>query len=86
MDDVLKVVKEVLADVLKIPVEKILDDLDIVACYGMDSFKVINMLALLDERLDVELPDTDLPQIRTPRDLAKLVKKCLDSKEEDLVS
>ena len=80
MESALIIVKEALSEVLKVPIDSIQDDSDIYQEYGIDSLSAVKTLALLDQRLDIEIPDENLHEIRTPRDLANVVAVCLDEK------
>jgi acyl carrier protein len=80
MDDILKTVKEVIAGVLQVEAEKIPDDVDVYLEYGMDSLTAVKALAILDERLGIQIPDENLEKIKTPKDMAKLIQECLEKR------
>lgn len=70
----LEQIKKLLAEELRIPVEKITDDAAILEDLGADSLDVVEMLMALEETFSITVPDEDVMQLRTVRAVAEYVE------------
>ena len=70
----LEQIKQLLAEQLRIPVEKITDDAGILEDLGADSLDVVEMLMALEETFSITVPDEDVIQLRTVRSVAEYIE------------
>ena len=71
----LEQIKQLLANELRLPVEKITDDSAILEDLGADSLDVVEMLMSLEETFNITVPDEDVLQLKTVRSIAEYVEK-----------
>lgn len=71
----LEQIKQLLADELRIPIEKITDDAAIIEDLGADSLDVVEMLMSLEETFSITVPDEDVIQLKTVRSVAEYIEK-----------
>ncbi|MBQ2252664.1 MAG: acyl carrier protein [Clostridia bacterium] len=71
----LEQIKELLANELRIPKEKITDDAAIIEDLGADSLDVVEMLMSLEETFSITVPDEDVVQLKTVRNVAEYIEK-----------
>jgi acyl carrier protein len=57
--------REMVADVLEIEPEELTDDGDFMDVYEADSLRAIEILARIDKRYKVEIPQAELPDLRS---------------------
>ena len=72
--DMLQVIKEILAKQLKVDVDTIDEDTNIVADLGADSLDVVEMLMTIEEEYDVVVPDEVVTTFVTVGDVARYVE------------
>ena len=72
--DMLQVIKEILAKQLKVDVDAIDEDTNIVADLGADSLDVVEMLMTIEEEYDVVVPDDVVAGFVTVGDVARYVE------------
>ena len=70
----LEQIKELLANELRIPLEKITDDAAIIEDLGADSLDVVEMLMALEETFSITVPDEDVINLKTVRGVAEYVE------------
>jgi acyl carrier protein len=63
-DQELEHLREMVAEVLEVEPEELTDDGDFIEDYGADSLRAIEILARIDKRYRVEIPQTELPELR----------------------
>lgn len=57
--------REMVADVLELEPEEIEDAADFVDAYDADSLRAIEILARVEKKYKVEIPQSELPKMRT---------------------
>lgn len=67
-------VKEVLSKQLRISADKIDNDAGIMEDLGADSLDVVEMLMTIEDQFGVTIPDEDVVQLRTVRDIAEYLE------------
>lgn len=72
--DILQVIKEILAKQLKVDVDTIDENTNIVADLGADSLDVVEMLMTIEEEYDVVVPDEVVTTFVTIGDVARYVE------------
>ncbi len=68
-------VRAVIAKQLDIPAENITIESKLIEDLKADSLDVVELIMDLEQEYGVEIPDDDLPGIRTVGDIVKFVKK-----------
>ena len=68
-------VKELLANQLRIEAGSIEDDANILDDLGADSLEVVEMLMTIESKYGITVPDDDVPQLKTVRDVADYISK-----------
>ncbi|HIT62724.1 MAG TPA: acyl carrier protein [Candidatus Caccovivens faecavium] len=69
-------VKELLAEQLGIDAKTISDDANILEDLGADSLDIIEMLMTLEDEYGVTIPDDQINQVKTVKQVAELIEKC----------
>ena len=72
--DLLEAVKEILAKQLRVDVDSISDDTDIVDDLGADSLDVVEMLMTIEQEYGVVVPDEAIMTFKTVGDVAKYIE------------
>ena len=67
-------VKEVVAEQLNVEVAEIKDDSKFVEDLGADSLDVVELVMALEEKFDIEIPDSDAEGIATVSDAVSYVE------------
>ena len=66
-------VKELLAKQLRIEADSIEDDANILDDLGADSLEVVEMLMTIESQYGITVPDDDVPQLKTVRNVAEYI-------------
>lgn len=64
-DERLEELRGIIAEVLEIDPEDLADTSDFMDDHDADSLRAIEILARIDKRYKVEIPQTELPELRT---------------------
>jgi acyl carrier protein len=67
-------VKELVSDILEIPVEKLSPDADFFNDLDVDSLKAIEIVAAFEKKYRVMVPEQDIPKIRNLRQIIEYTK------------
>ncbi|MET0553040.1 MAG: acyl carrier protein [Vicinamibacteria bacterium] len=70
-------VRSLVGEVLEIAPDQIEEDLDFVEAYGVDSLRVIELLAAVERKYRVVLPDEKVERLRTLRGVMDVVDEAL---------
>ncbi|MBQ8418908.1 MAG: acyl carrier protein [Clostridia bacterium] len=70
----LEAVKEILAKQLRVDIDSISDDTDIVDDLGADSLDVVEMLMTIEQEYGVVVPDEAIMTFKTVGDVAKYIE------------
>ena len=73
---IIEKVKELLAEQLGIDAKTISDDANILEDLGADSLDIIEMLMTLEDEYGVTIPDDQINQVKTVKQVAELIDKC----------
>jgi len=71
-------IKEILAEKLKIDIEKIKPECNLVEDLGMDSFGSIEIIFEVENIFKIKVPNSALPEIKVVSDLLDYVKSQID--------
>ena len=72
--EILEVIKEILAKQLKVDIDTIDENTNIVSDLGADSLDVVEMLMTIEEEYDVVVPDDVVTTFVTVGDVARYVE------------
>jgi acyl carrier protein len=73
--DRLEELREIVAEVLELETEELTDDGDFVEVYGADSLRAIEILARIEKRYRVEIPQSELPNMIDLREVYDVVAR-----------
>ena len=68
-------VKELIASQLRIDINTIEDDSNIIDDLGADSLDIVDMIMLFEEEFNFSIPDEDIQSLRTVRAVAEYIEK-----------
>lgn len=70
----LNIVKQIIAEVLKVDVKEISEDTTLVLDLGADSLDVMRILMNIEEKFGIIIDKKSINQIETVNDIMKLIK------------
>ena len=68
-------VKEVIVEQLNVAPEEVKPDAKFVEDLGADSLDVVEMIMALEEKFEIEIPDSDAEKIQTVQDAVDYIEK-----------
>ncbi|GAA2402316.1 hypothetical protein GCM10010191_07210 [Actinomadura vinacea] len=77
LDELIQTITDIAAAETGLPVADLGPDLDLRGVAGVDSVKVLRMIAKIERAYDIELEDEDVFSVATVRDVALVVDKSL---------
>lgn len=75
VDQRMEELREIVAEVLELEPEEVTDSGDFVDDYDADSLRAIEILARLDKKYHVEIPQAELPNLRTLKNVYDAVSR-----------
>jgi acyl carrier protein len=72
-------IKQIISSIIEIPVEELECDAHFVDDMGVDSLLALEMLAALEKRFDIEVPEEDLMQFTTVNKVIEVARQKLTS-------
>ena len=73
-DELLKKMKEIVADKLSIGEDQVTENASFIDDLGADSLDTVELVMALEEEFDLEIPDEDAEKIRTVGDAINYIK------------
>jgi len=73
MDNLKREIRSLVSKVIKIPEERIADDADLFSDLGVDSLLGVEILASLDKKYKLDIPETRIKDIKTVNDITRVV-------------
>ena len=70
-------IKELVSGVIAIPVEKLKSEADIFNELGVDSLKAIEIVAAFERKYRVVVPEKEIPNIRSIKQIADMAAKLI---------
>ena len=70
-------IKELVSGVIAIPVEKLKSEADIFNELGVDSLKAIEIVAAFERKYRVVVPEKEIPNIRSIKQIADMAEKLI---------
>ncbi|XVQ06594.1 acyl carrier protein [Spirillospora sp. CA-255316] len=77
LDELIQTIGDIAAAETGLPADGLDPDLDLRGVEGVDSVKVLRMIAKIERAYDIELEDEDVFGVATVRDVALVVDKSL---------
>jgi acyl carrier protein len=74
MSDVSERIKAIIARQLEIKKEKVTESARIIDDLGADSLDVIEVISILEEKFDIQIPDEDDSKVKTVGDLVLYIE------------
>jgi acyl carrier protein len=68
-------VKNMVAEILEIPAEKLAPDADFFNDLSVDSLKAIEIVAAFEKKYRIIIPEQDIPNIRTLKQIVEYTKQ-----------
>jgi len=72
-------VKEIVADQLDVPLEKVTLDADFATDLGADSLDTVELVMAIEEEFDIEIPDEDAENISTLEQAVDFIQGRMES-------
>jgi len=69
-NDIIKIIEE--ADVLTEEVDTLIKDIPLVE-QGIDSLDIVNIYLLIEEKLEVKIPDEDLDKVKSIKEIIEYI-------------
>lgn len=66
-------IKSIITEYTGIPANQISDDMSLNSEIGLDSFAIVSMIAEIEDRLNVTIPDYEISSFQTISDIANYV-------------
>ena len=76
---IFKKVKEIVADQLDVPIEKVTLDADFADDLGADSLDTVELVMAIEEEFDIEIPDEDAENISTLEQAVSFIQGRMES-------
>ena len=67
-------IKQILADTLDVNVDELSADTNIATDLGADSLDVVEILMSIEDEFEIEIPDTEIENIRTIGELVEYIE------------
>ena len=78
--EILKKVKQIIAEQLCISVDEIKDDSNIIDDLGADSLDVVELLMTFEDEFKVSIPDEKLEELKSIPNIVKLIQEYMTDK------
>ncbi len=75
MTDNFEEVRKLVSDITEVPVEKLAPDADFFKDLNIDSLKAIEIVAAFEKKYRVVIPENDIPNIRTIKNIMNYLDK-----------
>ncbi|MFA5147086.1 MAG: acyl carrier protein [Candidatus Omnitrophota bacterium] len=77
-DNIDKVIRAIVAEILEIEEDKITPDANFVGELGMDSMMALEILASLEKKYKIKIPEEYLTKVTSLQDTINIVKKIVE--------
>lgn len=76
-------VKKIISGIIEVPAEEIKEDASFLDEYGMDSLRVLEILANLENKFEIVIDPEELVLMTNASEVTKIIEQCIDAKEND---
>ena len=70
-------IKKLISDITEVPEEEIAEDAKFVENLGIDSMMALEIVASIEKKYKITIPEEDIPKIRSVQDVHALLYKLL---------
>ena len=70
-------VKQLVSNIIEVPEEKLLEDAKFIEDLGVDSMKAIEIVASIEKKYRVIIPEAEIPKARSLKDTYDLLKELM---------
>jgi acyl carrier protein len=74
---VLKEMKKLISEISEVSEKDLKDDAKFTEDLGVDSMKALEIVAAIEKKLKIVIPEDKIPTIRTPKDVYSLVENIM---------
>lgn len=67
-------IKQLISEIIEVPLEKITPDADFFNDLGVDSLKAIEIVAAFEKKYRIPIPENDIPKIRNLKQILEYTK------------
>jgi len=68
-------VRQIIADIVEVPVEQVGDDMSLSEDLGVDSLMALEIVATIEKKYHVQIPEERLQQVKTLNDTVALARE-----------
>ena len=76
MNEIEKAVREELGKIIKADIDAISSDDNIAEAAKLDSLSILELLGMLEERFEVVIPPDKVSEMKTIKDIVKIIENC----------
>jgi acyl carrier protein len=70
-------IKKLVADITEVPIESLTEDAKFAEDLGVDSMRALEIVASIEKKYKVIIPEREIPTVRALSDIYKLLEKIL---------
>lgn len=74
-------IRSIVSKVIKVPEDRLRDDANIFTEYGVDSLLGVEILAALDKKYNIDVPEDRIRQIKTLNDIVRIAQEYHSKKQ-----
>jgi len=74
-------IKKIVSEVSEVPQEQLKEDARFVEDLGIDSMMALEIVANIEKKYKVVIPEEEIPKIRSLKDVYKIMEKLLKTKK-----
>jgi acyl carrier protein len=76
-ETVVKTVRKLISEIAEVAPSKVKDDATFTEDMGIDSMKALEIVAAVEKKFKVVIPEDKIPTIKTPKDVYNILQKAL---------
>lgn len=77
-DNQIKEAKKLISTISEIPIDELKDDAKFFEDLGVDSMKALEIVAAVEKKFKIMIPEEKIPTIKTPKDVYDLLQKAFE--------
>jgi acyl carrier protein len=70
-------VKQLVSKIIEMPEEKLLEDAKFIEDLGVDSMRAIEIVAAIEKKYRIIIPEEEVPKVRSLKDIYNLLKELM---------
>ncbi len=68
-------IKQLVSEITEVPIEKLKPDADLINDLGIDSLKAIEIVAMIEKKYRIIVPENDIPKMKNLNKIIEYTKK-----------